>query len=551
MKALFSDQIVNKGRQLELDVARGLAVLFMILIHFQQFFLPVDFMETGWALTVDFLGGVPAAPVFMVIMGIGFVYTRNGSPQVFFRRGMMLILSGYLLNLMRGFLPALILWQRTGYENYLFNGVKQLLYIDILQFAGLAMITFGCFRYWKLSNRSIAAVGVVLALLNFQVMGIKPENLLLEGLTGLFWGSGELSFFPYLSWIFYPIVGYLFGSLLSRCTDKRFFYTIMGLGSSAVWFFSIFVLQGTYGLDIGLFSEYGYYHHTLLGNIAFTGFVLGWVSLLFFLTPLIPAVAQKTIDRWSKNVTDIYYAQWVIIGWLAIPLGYAALKPPQYFGILLLVLISSDGLAYGYGCWKCRQKAVSNPPGDQTGETMRGGSLGQSSERSDPEVYKSSKEGRWIYILIATLLVGVVVSVWVMGEFQILSTPEGKVLVHRVYNLPFEEVPGDGTRYSGPVDVFSGRAYGKGEVSYADGSRYEGEILADQWQGQGVWRSVSGETYQGSFQDGEYHGYGVWQGSNGDSYTGEFIDGEFNGEGTYVNADGTPENGVWHNGDLQ
>ena len=36
MSKVFSKEIVNKGRKIELDITRGVAVLFMILIHFQQ-----------------------------------------------------------------------------------------------------------------------------------------------------------------------------------------------------------------------------------------------------------------------------------------------------------------------------------------------------------------------------------------------------------------------------------------------------------------------------------------------------------------------------------
>lgn len=164
----------------------------------------------------------------------------------------------------------------------------------------------------------------------------------------LLWGSNELTFFPFLTWIFYPIVGYLFGSFLMHCNSKKKFYLIIFFVAGIVWFFSIFVLQDVYGIDIGLFSENGYYQHSILGNIAFTGFVLWWISLCFFVSEYIPRFAMKTIDRWSKNVTDIYFAQWIIIGWLVIPLGYMQLNPPNYFYVLVAVIIASDLFAHIY-----------------------------------------------------------------------------------------------------------------------------------------------------------------------------------------------------------
>jgi len=71
---ILSDEIVNRGRQVELDIARGLAVFFMVLIHMQEYFLNAFSSEKLVGQWIDFFGGVPAAPVFMVLMGIGIVY---------------------------------------------------------------------------------------------------------------------------------------------------------------------------------------------------------------------------------------------------------------------------------------------------------------------------------------------------------------------------------------------------------------------------------------------------------------------------------------------
>ena len=136
----------------------------MILIHFQQYFLPKDYLDTDLANFVDFLGGVPSAPVFMLIMGVGFVYTKKSTPKIFMNRGLMLIFTGYLLNFVRGFIPSIIQWLHTGYQQYLISAVNQLLYVDILQFAGLAMITFGIFKYFKLNNYAITFIGVIFSI---------------------------------------------------------------------------------------------------------------------------------------------------------------------------------------------------------------------------------------------------------------------------------------------------------------------------------------------------------------------------------------------------
>ncbi len=50
MKKIFSDEVVNKGRQIELDISRGFAVLFMVLIHTQENFRQIRQKKLFWAV---------------------------------------------------------------------------------------------------------------------------------------------------------------------------------------------------------------------------------------------------------------------------------------------------------------------------------------------------------------------------------------------------------------------------------------------------------------------------------------------------------------------
>ncbi|MBI3197840.1 MAG: hypothetical protein HYZ40_10105 [Rhodospirillales bacterium] len=65
----------------------------------------------------------------------------------------------------------------------------------------------------------------------------------------------------------------------------------------------------------------------------------------------------------------------------------------------------------------------------------------------------------------------------------------------------------------------------RGEKTFADGSRYDGD-----------------------FHDGKMSGWGVFTTKAGDRYEGEFADDKPNGFGTYTEADGTIYAGLWTNG---
>ena len=84
MKKIFSKEPVNRGRQIELDIAKCLAIIFMIFLHTLM-------VTSGFANNISvpmqrgiqqLFGGPFAAPVFMFAMGVGFVYSRNQNSNI-------------------------------------------------------------------------------------------------------------------------------------------------------------------------------------------------------------------------------------------------------------------------------------------------------------------------------------------------------------------------------------------------------------------------------------------------------------------------------------
>lgn len=83
----------------------------------------------------------------------------------------------------------------------------------------------------------------------------------------------------------------------------------------------------------------------------------------------------------------------------------------------------------------------------------------------------------------------------------------------------------------------------KAEITYADGSTYEGTCGINSLTGTGTMVFVSGDAYAGAFSDGYRNGQGIYNWISGDKYDGEWANDQMNGSGTYTYADGGYANG--------
>lgn len=104
---LFSDEKVNTGRQVELDIAKGLAIIFMIFLHT---IMVVQAYNAGLSPSYNFifsnvLGRPYAAVIFMFSMGVGVVYSRHSQWDTMVKRGVKLYLLGILVNVFEFFIP--------------------------------------------------------------------------------------------------------------------------------------------------------------------------------------------------------------------------------------------------------------------------------------------------------------------------------------------------------------------------------------------------------------------------------------------------------------
>lgn len=349
MESIFSPQKVNLGRQLELDVARGLAIVFMVLIHSFELFMEHPFPNTASTHIIRFLGSPLAAPVFMLLLGVGIVYSKRTSAAFLFNRGIMTLILAYALALSRDLIPSYVAYLIKGDEEILIDGFLEFLGVDILQFAGLTFLFFALVIKLKFEIWQIVSCVFVFSTFG-AILGEKSTgNLGLDAFAGLFWGTWDRTWFPFFSWIFFPVAGYIFGHFLMHCKNKTEMYKRIFIVSS-VSLVPLVILSYDYRIEFGAFGDLflqQYYHQDLFGNIILTIFSLFWISLLYFIVTSLKNCSFHTLQRWSKNVNQIYVTHWIIYGILC-QIIENTLSVLEIVVLAAVVLIVSDLIATQY-----------------------------------------------------------------------------------------------------------------------------------------------------------------------------------------------------------
>ena len=307
-------QYSNVGRQTELDIARGLAIIFMVLIHCVEYFYNGE--DSVFFKVANFLGSPPAAPVFMFILGCGIIYSRHNSPQLLFRRGILLFLLSYVFNALVYVAPYFIYSVLHSEPEFFEENWTQIYDADILQFAGLAFMFFALTKSLNLKSFGYIVLGVILAGIGMYLNAefAEFESDLMLGVTGLFWGTHEGSYFPFLCWIPYPIAGYIFAEILREThpDDKAKFYKKISIISGIIFVVAAVVLAQFYEWDEMMDGDI-YYHQNIFLHIMFIAFILMWIGILYAISSYLANFIMSFLKTLSVHVTLFYCLQYFFI----------------------------------------------------------------------------------------------------------------------------------------------------------------------------------------------------------------------------------------------
>jgi len=309
----------QKQRVYSLDLARGLAVVFMIFIHTLDTYSisTVKHSLGGWF--IGFFGGPPGAPVFMALMGASSYYSRHTDLSSGVRRGIRIILLGYLLNLLRNTLPAL--WAAhfapASVPAAMFNYLELFLELDILQFAGLSLIAMAFIRKYQVNRYVLLALAAAVALASPCLWGTGTNIPGIGRVLDFLWGNrpstedclGNLVSFPFFPWFSYVLLGMFIGDTLTRSNNTDVTFRRFGLAGLLVIAIMLPLLLPRFLYHLG-----DYYHSRPGIILLHSGFVLFWLWLCQMAVSKIPMNGVfRLLFGWSRDVNRIYMIQWVLL----------------------------------------------------------------------------------------------------------------------------------------------------------------------------------------------------------------------------------------------
>ncbi len=311
-----------KQRDRSIDLARSLALIFMVTVHVLIFLGFYEESQGGKMACA--LVSLVGAPTFMFLMGMCFTLSSKTSMKVAVVRGGHIFALGYLLNILRGTFPV-DLATRVGVLDPGQSLWRLSVEVDVLQCAGICLVIMAVVRKyapWR-PAWALLAIGSVAGI--YIPMETSAMHSVGAYCSALFCGATEDVYFPVLPWIAFPLAGMVYGAMQREAVDKRLFEiraVFVGLGLVLVVIFigaddAIAGASDTFHL----WSEGFFLDGKLTPGLAFTflGVQLLWLPICGFIARTVGITrATQRLYLWSENVTLFYFIQWIVVGWLCV-----------------------------------------------------------------------------------------------------------------------------------------------------------------------------------------------------------------------------------------
>jgi uncharacterized membrane protein len=339
---------MEKSRSRTADFLKGVALIAMVQLVLVKHFAQDAILHGLLGKISLFIGGPPAAPMFLTIMGYYIAHQRHTFRHDV-KRGAQLILLGILLNIFRN---ADLLFQH-------FNGGGQvdiwhiIFGTDILILAGISLMAMAVVIK-VLRGHVLAYIGLIIVFLLLQYVIPPVESRLPNAIIiPFFYGKYANAQFPFIPWFAYVLAGYTFYLLKQFFLSDWFKHNKkikIILGSSS---FVLLVVTLPFGYSVSV-NHTLFYHHGIL-------FFLFCINYLFWWLLSAKAIVERVNNRFTgyfefigRNVTAFYVIFMVLAGNL-----HPFLQQQDYLMLAVdFVVLTAITSIFTYVWQRIRQKAA-------------------------------------------------------------------------------------------------------------------------------------------------------------------------------------------------
>jgi uncharacterized membrane protein len=320
--------LVGQERVRAFDLAAGLAVLFMILVHILWHWGRPDTWTTPVGEAISYAAGPTAAPVFVFLMGASLGAARLARASTLIVRGLWLLFLGYVLDVLRGVIPGSLgtsLGVVTPQQIAPYTPWWLATTVDLHHVIGLSLCTIALLRTRTKPGAWWLVLGGVIVLTAPWLRTIQFGTPLLDAPLTPVLGSAPNVYYALVPWIVYALAGAVFGARMARAADRTRLFrqgALLGLGLLAVG--GALILATHPGFDV-----YTYWRQPPAFPVAIMGIILLWLALCDAVTRF--AFVDRRLGvvyGWSHRVIAMYFTHWVLVGWGAGIVGFRALGLP-------------------------------------------------------------------------------------------------------------------------------------------------------------------------------------------------------------------------------
>jgi uncharacterized membrane protein len=297
------------------DLAAGLAVFFMILVHVLWHWGRPETWTTPIGEAISYLAGPTAAPVFAFLMGASLGAAPRQRFGTLAARGLWLLVLGYVLNLLRGVIPAFL-----GLSSGVITAQEVQPYtlwwlgttVDLHHMIGLSLIAAAALRTRIEPNWVWVGLAGMLVLFAPPIRTFVAGTPLLDAPLTPILGSAPNVYYAVVPWLAFPLGGAVFGRAMAVTPDRATLWRRATLAGSAILVVGLgLVVWQRPGFDV-----YTYWRMPLSFAVAIFGLILVWLAMCEIVTR-VPFIDRRLglVYGWSDRVIAIYFAHWIIVGW--------------------------------------------------------------------------------------------------------------------------------------------------------------------------------------------------------------------------------------------